>query len=554
MFPLPDAGCLPNAIQSANLRARERVLHIHLATDADPQEGLCRALQEIASAYACIDQRTALLQQRILEVAAVFKPTLVFAQIHDPSALLPETARFLRQRLGANLVTWNGDIGGLSAPEHAGGWLCALGREADLSLYADTGRAYLLRLKGVTSGFLAAGYDDELFRPGEEQSAAAAYAISFIGSNYAGTELGPLADLRRDAVAALHAHYGGQLGLFGGGWEELDPAAAPLHYTLSPAIYHVSATALEISSGAQYPRCVSSRLFRALGCGVPVFAYRMEDAAGLGLIDGENCVLWKSVDELLSKLAATTPAQLISLRAGGLELAHSHTWSHRMREMLWMLYQVRGHVPIAKAGLSQDCEDEIVERLFAGRDPAELRLLDLGANDGVSVSNSRRLMKSGWEGVLVEPALDPFSQLLANYSGDDPSRAILVHAVIATDATSRIRPWWEAVGRGALSSTLFAHMKSHPSRGPQSAWTQFYTPIVTPEELIAAFPGPYHFVSIDTEGDSVGLLRGLPLLTMQTEVICIEYEDRRSELLAFLGPDWAVVWDNGVNVIMQRKV
>jgi len=49
---------------------------------------------------------------------------------------------------------------------------------------------------------------------------------------------------------------------------------------------------------------------------------------------------------------------------------------------------------------------------------------------GISLSNSRRLMESGWSGVLVEPLPWVFSKLHATYGGNP--LATLVNVAIAT--------------------------------------------------------------------------------------------------------------------------
>ena len=38
-------------------------------------------------------------------------------------------------------------------------------------------------------------------------------------------------------------------------------------------------------------------------------------------------------------------------------------------------------------------------------------LLDLGANDGITLSNSRKLMEQGWQGVLVEASPITYKKL-----------------------------------------------------------------------------------------------------------------------------------------------
>jgi FkbM family methyltransferase len=58
---------------------------------------------------------------------------------------------------------------------------------------------------------------------------------------------------------------------------------------------------------------------------------------------------------------------------------------------------------------SQNNEQEIVMNHFNGRMG---RLLDIGANDGITYSNSAGLLVAGWTGVLLEPSPSAFRKLM----------------------------------------------------------------------------------------------------------------------------------------------
>ena len=54
---------------------------------------------------------------------------------------------------------------------------------------------------------------------------------------------------------------------------------------------------------------------------------------------------------------------------------------------------------------SQNGEQLIIEKYFGDFKGI---LLDIGANDGETLSNSRSLIKKGWQAVLVEPSESAF--------------------------------------------------------------------------------------------------------------------------------------------------
>ena len=51
---------------------------------------------------------------------------------------------------------------------------------------------------------------------------------------------------------------------------------------------------------------------------------------------------------------------------------------------------------------SQNGEQKIILEYF--QDKYKGKVLDIGANDGITLSNSRALIEKGWDGVLIEPA------------------------------------------------------------------------------------------------------------------------------------------------------
>ena len=54
---------------------------------------------------------------------------------------------------------------------------------------------------------------------------------------------------------------------------------------------------------------------------------------------------------------------------------------------------------------TQNNEEELVRAYFSDKDTKTMCLLDIGANDGETFSNSRQLILDGWNAVLVEQAL-----------------------------------------------------------------------------------------------------------------------------------------------------
>ncbi len=53
---------------------------------------------------------------------------------------------------------------------------------------------------------------------------------------------------------------------------------------------------------------------------------------------------------------------------------------------------------------TQNNEEQIFIDYFKNQNPSELCVLDIGANDGKTFSNSLRLIELGWSAILIEPS------------------------------------------------------------------------------------------------------------------------------------------------------
>lgn len=171
---------------------------------------------------------------------------------------------------------------------------------------------------------------------------------------------------------------------------------------------------------------------------------------------------------------------------------------------------------------SQREEDLEIGKVFAGRAPGTF--LDIGAADGKTFSNVRRLYELGWNGVLVEASPLVFHALMDNYP--DPSRADLVLAVVTSQAEpAAVAPFH--VSPDMVSSISDSHRKLWESVG---AFRTIYTPRV-PLPWITDFTikarGNVDLISIDVEGSSGALFSQLPENTLGAEVVVVEFDDAR---------------------------
>lgn len=153
-------------------------------------------------------------------------------------------------------------------------------------------------------------------------------------------------------------------------------------------------------------------------------------------------------------------------------------------------------------------------------------VLDIGANDGITLSNSRALVELGWSAVLVEPAAEAYRKLVLNNANAVFSdRVTCVNAAIAekdgpldfyssgthlkkgdTDLLSTARV--EELERWRKSGEVFTKTTV---RGITFATLLQETGLKRAD-----------FISIDCEGVDLIVLRQIDLTALGTRMVCVE--------------------------------
>jgi len=195
---------------------------------------------------------------------------------------------------------------------------------------------------------------------------------------------------------------------------------------------------------------------------------------------------------------------------------------------------------------SQNNEEIFILEHFADR-PG--RLLDIGAWDGKTYSNTLALVERGWSGVLVEPSPIPFSTLLKS-CGHNPDIRLLNAAVTVN---SGFCPFYDTNG-DALSSTSTAHVQKWAAGDYKVNFTEYDVFTVSLHGLFDHYGLSFDFINIDVEGCSFELFKHLPFARLtKTTCICVEH-DSHIEAAIQIGSQWGfrVLTSNGENIILGR--
>lgn len=178
--------------------------------------------------------------------------------------------------------------------------------------------------------------------------------------------------------------------------------------------------------------------------------------------------------------------------------------------------------------------------------------LDLGANDGITFSNTRALALKGFKGVLVEPSPKAYERLKTLYNGN---KGIYTYPFAITDkngnkALEESGALCSAADVG-LVSTFHQHEKARFNR------TVKYEPVEVKTFKWKTFLNrlrikEFDMISLDVEGDELNILPDMDL--SKTSCICIEWNSKpelKKEYDYYL-KEFRVIYTSGENLIYVR--
>jgi FkbM family methyltransferase len=174
-------------------------------------------------------------------------------------------------------------------------------------------------------------------------------------------------------------------------------------------------------------------------------------------------------------------------------------------------------------------EDRLVMawlRVAAGMRISDVRYCDIGANHPKYLSNTFALYRSGASGVLIEP--DPF--LCRKLRSARPRDSVLNVGVAFDDRKSAklLRLSQRAFNTFLPAQADFVVKSSENWRRSerQKVVDEIEVPLVPANDILANnFSASLDFLSIDTEGCNLQILRSIDLDRFRPKIICIEASD-----------------------------
>ena len=178
---------------------------------------------------------------------------------------------------------------------------------------------------------------------------------------------------------------------------------------------------------------------------------------------------------------------------------------------------------------SQNNEENVLLKYFGDFTGT---LLDIGANDGKTFSNSLRLIELGWRAFLIEPSPTAFAKLEdLHYNNTDVD--YLNCAIGSASGEADYFDMGQHINQGdsSLLSTLVA---TEMTRWVGTKFTRSKVPVITFAEMCEKLQeDEFDFITIDAEGMDIEILKQIDLT--HTRCVCIEYNNKPIDLAIIRG-------------------
>lgn len=176
---------------------------------------------------------------------------------------------------------------------------------------------------------------------------------------------------------------------------------------------------------------------------------------------------------------------------------------------------------------SQNGEEDFLLNYFKDRKGF---VLDIGANDGVTLSNSRALLLKGWSGVLVEPSKTAYSKILELYDFNGFNSKVAAFNVAISDYNADNVNFKESGPHlGKDDSALLSSLDADSLKRWEGTNNEFFDSVTDVwdfakllSEIRKDYTGNFTFVSIDAENVDIKIMKQMDLRKLGVEVFCIE--------------------------------
>ena len=204
---------------------------------------------------------------------------------------------------------------------------------------------------------------------------------------------------------------------------------------------------------------------------------------------------------------------------------------------------------------SSNGEDEAIMAYFEKLGIKSGRFLDIGAANGITLSNTHMMARNGWTGVCIDAnAQELFN--LNNLYWDMPNVEIVEGLICDGHG---LKEFWNAKSANISTSSKRMQDRGRERVGARKVFVAGFTL----DDIFAKFGGEYHFINIDLEDGTLPIMRALPDAVLQfAKCLCVEHmradwyfgEDEESEIKAWgASKGFGVLMRTDENVVLVRE-
>lgn len=183
-------------------------------------------------------------------------------------------------------------------------------------------------------------------------------------------------------------------------------------------------------------------------------------------------------------------------------------------------------------------------------------ILDIGANDGITLSNSKFFRDKGWKGFLVEAAKKPYERLLNNT--DNNTKCFNI-ALGIENLTLKFYESGRHLGNddvGLVSSLIYD--ETHRWRSGGVKYDEYDVMCLNWKSFIEKYnlnDEKFDIISIDIEGMDYEVLNQIDLDFVNCKIVCVEFNgNRKQEFIELLDNfNMELVHENPENLIFVKK-
>jgi FkbM family methyltransferase len=196
---------------------------------------------------------------------------------------------------------------------------------------------------------------------------------------------------------------------------------------------------------------------------------------------------------------------------------------------------------VGDVNYSQSTEQGVILNFFKG---SIGKFLDIGAYDGMTLSNTYALAELGWSGVCIEPSLINCSRCKGLYRNNNKVRVIDV-AIGEKDE--------RAVFYDTPGDFYGSMMKGNAERYGKTSELDIVD-CWSCSTLFKETGYDFDFISLDVEGNNFDVLTSIPIGDLkQLRLLCIESDGRWKDIIDYLAPyDFKELHRTPENIIMCR--